>query len=115
MSKINKYEIVCMLGQDMSLPAVDALKSFVESIFAKNQANIIKQENWGIRNLAYPIKGNVNSTYIFFVIEASSEAILEIEDELKREMTIIRYFIKKVKYVSDKMSYLAETATNELD
>lgn len=105
-----QYEIVCLLRQDMSLAEVEASTTFVESIFEKNNTKVIKKENWGDRSLAYPIKANTTATYIFFVVETDPKSILEVEDELKRESTIIRYLIKKADFVAEEESYLAQTA-----
>ncbi len=109
------YEVTVLLRQDMSLGEIDASASFIKSIFKKNNIDLIKEENWGIRNLAYPIKGNITSTYVCFTIKADGKQILELDSEIKLEQTIIRHAIIKVKHVLEEESYLSQIADHQVE
>lgn len=110
MQNKRKYEINLLLRQEVSMKEVDDLISFMKSVFEKNDISIVKEENWGVRSLAYPIKGNTSATYLSFEAEGPSESLKELEIEIKLEQSIIRYYINQIKEFSEQDSYLAQTA-----
>ena len=63
--------------------------------------NVIYQESWGMRNLAYPIKNNKKAFYEFMNIEMPQENIDLMNSKLNLNENVIRYLSIKVKSFSD--------------
>ena len=66
----------------------EALKKEIE------KAGIIeKEEDWGEKKLAYPIKKNEKGHFYFYEFKASLEKIKTLEEWLKLNENILRYLI----------------------
>ena len=65
------------------------------------KGNIVYQESWGMRNLAYPIKNNKKAFYEFMNIEMPQENIDLMNSKLNLNENVIRYLSIKVKSFSE--------------
>ena len=63
--------------------------------------NVVYQESWGMRNLAYPIKNNKKAFYEFMNIEMPQENINLMNSKLNLNENVIRYLSIKVKSFSE--------------
>ena len=109
----NQYETVFIatpvLSENQMKEAVDKFKNVITS----NGGEIINEENWGLRKLAYPIQKK--STGFYYMIEFMSEGSLiqTMETEFRRDERIIRFqTVKLDKYAveySEKRRNKTET------
>ncbi|TVS10539.1 MAG: 30S ribosomal protein S6 [Gammaproteobacteria bacterium] len=86
------YEIVFLVHPDQSeqVPSmVERYKSIIEE--AKGQVH--RLEDWGRRQLAYPINKIHKAHYVLMNVECGSEAIAEIENVFRFNDAIIRNMI----------------------
>lgn len=56
-----------------------------------NQAEILHEENWGLRKLAYPIKKKSTGFYNLMEFKADPSLIQRLEIEFKRDERIMRF------------------------
>ncbi len=68
------------------------LKGITSAISEKGGA-IEKNEEWGTRRLAYPIKKKNDGFYLILRFTASPETIKPIEDILRREEEVLRFLV----------------------
>tara|TARA_Y200000002_G_scaffold383019_1_gene402635 strand:+ start:1798 stop:2124 length:327 start_codon:yes stop_codon:yes gene_type:complete len=95
------FEHVIILKQSLSSNELSAeLKSHTDTLTELN-GNIIYQESWGMRNLAYPIKNNKKAFYEFMNIEMPQENIDALNSKLNLNENVIRYLSIKVKSFSE--------------
>jgi small subunit ribosomal protein S6 len=73
----------------------EAVKKY-KKILTDNKAEIVHEENWGLRKLAYPIQKK--STGFYYLIEFSSDGNLidALETEFRRDERIIRFLTTKM-------------------
>ncbi len=86
------YEIVFLVHPDQSeqVPSmVERYKTIIEE--AKGQVH--RLEDWGRRQLAYPINKIHKAHYVLMNVECGSEAIAEIENVFRFNDAIIRNMI----------------------
>ena len=84
----------------------------------KDFGNLVKEDLWGVRSLAYEIKHMDKAFYANFEFEAEPEAIIKLDKNIRLNEDIIRYLIvkgKKVKIrtkkkVAEKVEEKAEAA-----
>jgi len=69
----------------------ESLKKLEERI--KKIGKINKKENWGEKELAYPIKKNQNGFYYSFEFNGQSSEIAGLDNFLKLNENIIRHLI----------------------
>ena len=98
------YETVCVLRQDLTTQQVADFVKEYKQILTDNGSKIFKEENWGLRNLAYKIKKNKKGHYILIEMEAPVPAIKEFERKLGLNEDVLRYMTVKRKVKSDAPS-----------
>ena len=95
------FEHVIILKQSLSSNELtDELKNHTDMVSELN-GNVVYQESWGMRNLAYPIKNNKKAFYEFMNIEMPQENIDLMNSKLNLNENIIRYLSIKVKSFSE--------------
>ena len=95
------FEHVIILKQSLSSNELtDELKNHTDMVSELN-GNVVYQESWGMRNLAYPIKNNKKAFYEFMNIEIPQENIDIMNSKLNLNENVIRYLSIKVKSFSE--------------
>ena len=90
------YETVFVLRQDLTTQQVQDITSEFKTLLADNKAKLLKEENWGLRTLAYKIKKNKKGHYVLLENEASAEAIAEFERKLGLNENVLRFMTIKL-------------------
>jgi small subunit ribosomal protein S6 len=91
-----RYETVFILTPVLSDDQVKEAVSKFEGYLKTNGANIIHQENWGLRKLAYPIQKKTTGFYHLMEFEAPGELISKLEVEFKRDERVLRFLTVKM-------------------
>ena len=93
---MNQYETVFILTPVLSEDQMkEAVKKF-EDHLAKNGAEIVHEEHWGMRKLAYPIQKKSTGFYQLIEYKAEGTVIADLETELKRDERILRFLTVKL-------------------
>ena len=88
---LNQYETVFILTPILSDTQVkEAVKKF-KKIIADNKGDIIHEENWGLKKLAYPIQKKSTGFYYLIEFKAEGQLIAKLETEYRRDENIIRF------------------------
>src|SRR5207302_72680 len=90
------YEHMLIARQDISAQAVDALATHLKTIIENEGGKVEKQEYWGLRTLAYRIKKNRKGHYVLLNLNAPSNAIAELERQLKINEDVLRFLTVRV-------------------
>lgn len=91
------YEIVFLVHPDQS-EQVPAMVERYESVIAKNEGLIHRKEDWGRRQLAYPIKDVHKAHYILLNIECNQTVLDELKTAFKFNDAILRYLVINQKH-----------------
>jgi len=102
---MNKYEAVIILNPNLSTKVHSFLKEFT-SLLSDNSFNIIKTEDVGRRQLAYSINNHNKGHYLLFNIEGDPSKLIDIENKIKYNESIIRHLFVSVKEHDGDESYL---------
>ena len=101
------FEHVIILKQSLSSNELsNELKNHTDMV-SQLSGNVVYQESWGMRNLAYPIKNNKKAFYEFMNIEMPGDNLKTLNSKLNLNENIIRY-------LSVKVSKFGETPTTML-
>lgn len=93
---MRNYEIVFLVHPDQSdqVPGmIDRYKAEIE----KDGGKVTRLENWGRRQLAYPIQKLHKAHYVLINCEASEETIRSIENNFRFNDAVIRNLIIRTK------------------
>ena len=96
---MNQYETVFICTPVLSEPQVkEAVKKFRDYI-TSHGCELLHEENWGMKKLAYPIQKKSTGFYQLFEFKAEPAFIAKMETEFRRDEKIIRFMtIKLDKY-----------------
>ena len=95
------FEHVIILKQSLSSNELsNELKNHTDLV-SELKGNVLYQESWGMRNLAYPIKNNKKAFYEFMNIEIPQKNIDLMNSKLNLNENVIRYLSIKVKSFSE--------------
>jgi small subunit ribosomal protein S6 len=72
------------------------LNDAISKLVKKEGGNVVKVEDWGRRELAYPIKKKTEGHYVLFEIEGSGQEIAELERRMRVNDIIMRYLTVRV-------------------
>ena len=84
------YESVFIARQDVSAQDVDKLSEKFSKVITDLKGKVIKKEYWGLKTLSYILKKNRKGHYVMFGIDASHEAMVELERQLGLSEDVIR-------------------------
>ena len=93
---MKKYEAVIILNPNLSSKVEVFLKDF-EKLLNTNSFSIIKCEDIGRRQLAYSINNHNKGHYLLFNIEGNPIKLIELENNIKYNESIIRHLFMTVK------------------
>ena len=95
------YESVVIARQDLSTAQVDTLGDELTKILGEGEGKVTKRENWGLRSLQFRIKKNRKGHYLFFNLDAPSQAVLEYERRMRINEDVLRYLTVKVETLEE--------------
>jgi len=88
---MNSYETVFILtpvlSDDQMKEAVEKFKDFLSA----EGAEIVNEENWGLRKLAYPIQKKTTGFYILIEFRAEPAIVAKLETQFRRDEKVIRF------------------------
>lgn len=90
------YESVLIARQDLGVSQVNTLVSDLSDVIKSEGGEVVKVDNWGLKNLAYRIKKNRKGYYVLLNITAPAKAVSEYERRIRLNEDIIRYMTVKV-------------------
>ena len=90
------YEIVFMVHPDQSEQVPGMIERYT-TILKQNDGQIHRLEDWGRRQLAYPIEKLHKAHYVLITAEATAEAVDELENAFRYNDVILRNMVMRTK------------------
>lgn len=101
------YEILFLVHPDQS-EQVEAMIERYKGIITNNNGVIHRLEDWGRRQLAYPINKVHKAHYVLMNIECDTQVIDEIASAFRFNDAVIRHMIMNQKKAITEMSPLSK-------
>ena len=92
---MNTYEGIFIIKPDIKEEEVKNVFKTIGDLVAKNGGSVKKEDVWGKRQLAYPIKKFKEAYYYKLDFEAPSEAVAKLEGACKLNADIVRMMITR--------------------
>lgn len=86
-----QYETVFVITPLLTEDQVKGVAHKYRDYLTSQGAEIIHEENWGLRKLAYPIKKKTNGFYHLIEFSADPSIIDRFELEFRRDEQVLRY------------------------
>jgi len=115
---LKHYETVFIATPVLSDSQIkEAVKKYRDFI-TENGGEIVHEENWGLRKLAYPIQKKSTGFYNLIEFKANPEFIAKLDIQYRRDERVIRYLIfamdkHSVEYAEKRRSNKTENNKGE--
>ena len=106
------YESVFIARQDISAGQVDTLADEMEKLISDHGGSVARREYWGLRNLAYRMKKNRKGHYVMFNVDAPSDAVQEMERNLRLHEDVLRYMTIRLEELRSEPSPMVHGKTD---
>lgn len=106
------YEICIIVHPDQS-EQVPAMVERYKNLVLEQGGKIERIENWGRRQLAYPIQKLVKAHYVLMNVECTNETLAEIENNFRFNDAILRHLVVKMKEAQTEASPMMKLVERE--
>jgi small subunit ribosomal protein S6 len=95
-SMLNQYETVFIATPVLSDAQFKEVVAKFSGLVSANNAELIHEEDWGLKKLAYPIQKKSTGFYHLIEFKADPSFIEKFETEYRRDERIIRFLTFKL-------------------
>jgi small subunit ribosomal protein S6 len=88
---LNQYETVFIATPVLSENQMKEAVQKFKKIITDNEGEIIHEENWGLKKLAYPIQKKSTGFYYLVEFRGQGEMVDKLEVQYRRDERIIRF------------------------
>jgi small subunit ribosomal protein S6 len=89
------YEVTFILGEEATADQTAAKTQEVRDLIEKFDGSVEKDEQWGRRELAYPIKKNRSGMYVTLWFSLPTSQLRPLDEALRFDESIIRHLVTK--------------------
>ena len=107
------YQSVLIARQDLGASQINTLVSDLSEVIKKEGGEVVKVDNWGLKNLAYRIKKNRKGYYVLLNIVAPANAVAEYERLIRLNEDIIRYMTVRLEDFNNDVASEEDSAAVE--
>jgi len=93
---LNQYETVFICTPVLSESQMKEAVSKYKKVITDSKGEIVHEEDWGLKKLAYPIQKKSTGFYHLIEFRAEPGAIAQLETEYRRDERIIRFLTMKM-------------------
>ena len=90
------YETICILNPDLAEEDVQETTERYSALITENGGEVTKTDYWGLRKLAYKVKGHPRGHLIYLLYSGAPDTVSELERNLRILDQNIRYMTVKV-------------------
>lgn len=109
---MKEYELTVLIHPDLEADLETPLTK-VRDIVKSAGGEIVKEDNWGKKKLAYRIKKEDFAVYVYFDVKLPAEALLKISNTFNITDEVLRYLLVTVDEKARKaLSEMQEAKAN---
>lgn len=92
---LREYELVYIMQPDVDEGTLNDLSNRLAQAIGSQAGKILATENWGRRNLAYPINKRGVGHYVLHRFEMNPEGTVELDRLLRFNENVMRYLLTR--------------------
>ena len=90
------YEVMYIINPETDADKIEKLNDAVGKLIEKEGGTVVRMDDVGMRNLAYPIQKKHEGHYVLFEIDGTGQEIMELERRMRVNDMIMRYITVRV-------------------
>ena len=91
---MREYELITIL-ESGEKTGLEETKNTLTEIFQRNQVELVKEDDWGIRKLQYDIANQNSGHFILHHCKIAPEKVKDLTHELELEQRVMRYMLRR--------------------
>ncbi len=95
-NKLQSYELMVIFTPVLSEEDYKTAQKKYSDFIKDNGGQIVHQDAWGLRSLAYPIQKKTTGLYFVMEYEAPTNTNAALEIQMNRDETIIRHMVTRL-------------------
>jgi len=112
---LQSYELMVVFTPVLAEDEFKAAQKKFADLIKENGGEIVHQDAWGLRSLAYPINKKTTGLYWVLEYQAATDVNAKLEIQMNRDESIMRHMVTRLDkyaaaYNAKKRNKLAETA-----
>lgn len=105
---MRQYELTYLISDDVAESEINKVSGRINGYVTDAKGKVLKEESWGRRKLAYPIKKQQFATYITLNFELEPENLREIEKDIFHAPEILRHLMLVRDFGKEELTLTAE-------
>ncbi len=102
------YDIVVLVTPDLGDEDAAKVAGEYKKILVDGGANVVKEEPWGRRRLAFPIQRKREAHYVYWQVEAAPAVVAEAERRMGLSDQVLRHLAVRVDEELKRAGKMAE-------
>jgi small subunit ribosomal protein S6 len=90
------YEFMYVLDGVLSEDQIKELVASIAKFISENGGDIVETDDWGMRQLAYPIKKRKNGYYVVLHFNAPQDLAAKLDRSMRIEERVLRYMMLRL-------------------
>ncbi len=112
---LREYEFTVITNPQLSEGDTKKLLDKYESTILADGGEVLKKSSWGVRKLAFPIKGQFRGNYVHYDYVGKKEHLSEAERLMRIDDNVLRYLSVRIGEDVDVKARKAAIAKNEAE
>lgn len=102
---VRRYETILLFDIDAGEESREAFISRSKSLMEEYEGNLLEQDEWGVRKLAYEVRKKTRGYYVRLEYYAKTELIAEYERIIRLEDSVMKYITVMIDESFDPDAY----------
>ena len=93
---MRKFETLLLLSPELSAENREGIVNTLTAVIEREKGAMEEVDNWGMRDLAYPVRKLMRGYYVRLVYQAPAELIVELERNIRITDGIFKFVTVKL-------------------
>ncbi|MBD5646320.1 MAG: 30S ribosomal protein S6 [Desulfovibrio sp.] len=93
---MRKFETLLLLSPELSAESREGILAALTGIIEREGGKMLEVDQWGMRDLAYPVKKLMRGFYVRLVYEAPAPLVAELERNIRITDGIFKFLTVKL-------------------
>jgi small subunit ribosomal protein S6 len=93
---MRKFETLLLLSPELSTEVRTALIDGFKAVIEREGGKLLQEDNWGMRDLAYPVKKQMRGWYVRLEYAAPGALVAELERNIRIAEGVFKFLTVKL-------------------
>lgn len=93
---LREYEITGIFSAQLTEDESRKVQEKYEDILFANGGEVVKKSDWGVKKLAFPMKGHFKGHYVHYDLTTTPQDLAEVERLMRIDDNVLRYMSVRI-------------------